>query len=437
MLARLFAGILLAVVGCAPPPEPPVDATPAADAPCAAHGVLGAVCPKCNPALAAVFQAKGDWCGEHGFPESFCPICHPERGGQPAADVSDDGVPAHGTKIRFRTLETARLAGIETVVAAEALRGETVTAVARLVYDAANVAWASAPVPGVVSEIHADVGEAVTRGNSLALIQSAEVGVNRSQAEAARSRVAFAEVSLARRRDLLAAGVTSQVEFEEAEQALTLAQAELAAAESPLRLAGSGNATTMSLLAPLSGEVTRRDVSLGMGVEAGAHLFEIVEASVLWAELDVAEVDLERIAVGSTVALTFGTRVVEGTVAYVAPTLSVTTRTAMARVPINNADRRLRANMYGTARIAGSGATLSVTVPASAVQRVGGVDLAFVRLSEDQFELRRLVVRSNDGLEATLASGVNAGETVVTAGSFMLKTETLKDRIGAGCCDVE
>ena len=78
-----------------------------------------------------------------------------------------------------------------------------------------------------------------------------------------------------------------------------------------------------------------------------------------------------------------------------------------------------------------------LTVPASAVQRVGGVDLAFVRLSEDQFELRRLVVRSNDGLEATLASGVNAGETVVTAGSFMLKTETLKDRIGAGCCDVE
>src|SRR5213594_2796022 len=50
-------------------------------------GVLEAVCTKCNPALIAVFKAKGDWCEEHGFPESFCPICHPERGGRPGWDI--------------------------------------------------------------------------------------------------------------------------------------------------------------------------------------------------------------------------------------------------------------------------------------------------------------------------------------------------------------
>src|SRR5213594_3526518 len=55
---------------------------------CKEHGVLEAVCTKCNPALIAVFKAKGDWCEEHGFPESFCPICHPERGGRPASDIS-------------------------------------------------------------------------------------------------------------------------------------------------------------------------------------------------------------------------------------------------------------------------------------------------------------------------------------------------------------
>lgn len=41
------------------------------------HGLPPALCTKCNPGLAAVFQAKGDWCSEHGFPESFCPICKP------------------------------------------------------------------------------------------------------------------------------------------------------------------------------------------------------------------------------------------------------------------------------------------------------------------------------------------------------------------------
>ena len=45
---------------------------------CSEHGVAEAVCTKCNPKLAAIFQEKGDWCAEHGFPESFCPICRPE-----------------------------------------------------------------------------------------------------------------------------------------------------------------------------------------------------------------------------------------------------------------------------------------------------------------------------------------------------------------------
>jgi hypothetical protein len=42
------------------------------------HGVQKSLCTRCNPKLAAVFKAKGDWCGEHARPESQCAICHPE-----------------------------------------------------------------------------------------------------------------------------------------------------------------------------------------------------------------------------------------------------------------------------------------------------------------------------------------------------------------------
>ena len=57
-----------------------------AESMCKEHGVLEAICTKCNPKLIPVFQAKGDWCPEHGFPESICPICHPERGGKRPRD---------------------------------------------------------------------------------------------------------------------------------------------------------------------------------------------------------------------------------------------------------------------------------------------------------------------------------------------------------------
>jgi len=42
------------------------------------HGVQKALCPRCNPKLAAVYKAKGDWCSEHERPESQCVLCHPE-----------------------------------------------------------------------------------------------------------------------------------------------------------------------------------------------------------------------------------------------------------------------------------------------------------------------------------------------------------------------
>jgi hypothetical protein len=42
------------------------------------HGVQRSVCARCNPKLAAVFKAKGDWCAEHERPESQCVLCHPE-----------------------------------------------------------------------------------------------------------------------------------------------------------------------------------------------------------------------------------------------------------------------------------------------------------------------------------------------------------------------
>jgi hypothetical protein len=45
---------------------------------CEAHGVAKNLCARCNPKLAAVFKAKGDWCQEHDRPESQCVICHPE-----------------------------------------------------------------------------------------------------------------------------------------------------------------------------------------------------------------------------------------------------------------------------------------------------------------------------------------------------------------------
>jgi cobalt-zinc-cadmium efflux system membrane fusion protein len=65
------------------------------------------------------------------------------------------------------------------------------------------------------------------------------------------------------------------------------------------------------------------------------------------------------------------------------------------------------------------------------------VALVFVRQSADTFVGRRVRVVARSGGTVRVSGAIKAGDLVVTTGSFLLKTETLKDSIGAGCCDVE
>lgn len=447
-LVRLGIVAAVAVVALAcgdgePPAASAGAGQPAADgAFCDEHGVLEAVCTKCNPALIPVFQAKGDWCEEHGFPESFCPICHPERGGKPAADVGGDGAPADGTKVRFRTKEAATLAGIEVVEATERPGGARLEAVATVTYDATRHAEVNARAPGVVKALRVDVGAMVAAGAPLATVESAAVGADRSRLRAAETRVEVAKLEYDRETSLRDKGIASDKAVLAARREWEDAKAERAAARAALGMVGTGDgdAGGYVLRAPLAGTVTERNATVGHMVAVDEVLFEIVDTRTMWVEIDLPEDQLALVSAGQRAVIVLDAmpqREWTGAIDYIAPAVDPRTRTAKARVALDNPEGRLRANMYGRALIELADAKPTVMVPREAVQRAGGATLVFVRLSHDVFEARRVRVGLTEGDRVEILEGVAPGEPVATRGSFLLKTETLKGSIGAGCCDVE
>jgi cobalt-zinc-cadmium efflux system membrane fusion protein len=442
LLLTLFAIGFLACAEREPAPAERAEAAASSDRLCAEHGVLEAVCTKCNPKLAPVFQAKGDWCDEHGFPESFCPICHPERGGRPAANVgSNDEPPADRLKVRLASPKTFEIAGIDTE------KGRPITGIdgfivpARLVYDAGRRAEINARSAGVVREVLVDVGSRVREGAPLVVLDSPEVGADRSRLNAARANVDVAKAQLDRVRALFAEGIAPQREVQIAESELAAARAEVQALEAAGGVVGLGEASgRYTLRAPLAGVVVRRAATIGRQVDPEEVLLEIVDASILWAELDVPEPRLGEIAVGREATLTFDAlpgRSFRGSIVSIAPEVDPHTRTATVRVRLVNKDGVLRANMYGRARIQTGGAAAGVEVPRAALQRANGADVVFVRLTDTLYETRRVEtgMRTDGWVEIT--RGIAPGEDVVTVGSFLLKTETLKGSIGAGCCEVK
>ena len=412
-----------------------------ADAFCSEHGVAQAVCTRCNPRLIPIFQAKGDWCAEHGFPESFCPTCHPELGGRPAADLAA-GPPATGLLVELASPETARRAGIETALARADEAPEELAVSGTMAYDGTRRAEVNARARGVVREILVEVGQEVEAGAPLVRIESAEIGAEQSRLLAASSRVEVARAGHERVKALFDKGMAAQKDLLEAQLELDAALAERAAVQAALGIVGvdAEGGSSFTVAAPLAGTCIQRQATIGRMVDAEEILCELVDTRTMWAELDVPERDLARVRPGQDVVVTadaLGDQEFKGSIDYVAPEIDRHTRTAKVRVKLQNPRGELRANLFIRARIALGPKEARVLVPRSALQRAEGVELVFVELAPGTYETRRVRSISAPGELVALAHGVEPGERVVSVGSFLLKTETLKGEIGAGCCAVE
>jgi cobalt-zinc-cadmium efflux system membrane fusion protein len=401
---------------------------------------LEAVCTKCNPKLIPVFKAKNDWCAEHDFPESFCPICHPEMHGRPAMDVAVDEAPADGLRIKFATKEVAKQIGLETTEAVSSDEARVVTATATIVADASKTALVNARASGIIRSFKADLGTKVARGSALAVIESPNVAANRADLLSAQARVESRQAAYEREKNLQEKGISAMKDVEAAKQELEEAKAELAAAQAAVGLVGQGEgaAGTYTLTSPIQGTVTGRHFTVGTLVDPEETIFEVMDTSSLWAEIDIPEAHAGEISVGQNVTIEVdGTPPLtyEAKIQYVAPQVDPHTRTVRAAVP--NKDGRLRANTYARARFSHSYPKGAVLVPRAAVQDAKGVQLAFVPVAVDEYETRRIRAAALNDQVVAVTSGLAAGEFVVTTGSFLLKTETLKGGIGAGCCEVE
>jgi len=407
---------------------------------CEEHGVLMAICTKHNPKLVPVFKAKGDYCEEHGFPMSVCPVHHPERGGRPATNVSKDKAPADGTKVRLKGQETARFAGIKMVAAENRPGGARLEALASVTYDATKWAQLNARAAGVVRSVKVDIGATVAKGTPIAVIESATVGADRSRLQAATARVTYADDNVKRQQQLYDQRIASQRDVLVAQQELSQARAELSALGAAVGVVGpSAGGNSYVLAAPIAGVVTKRNVTIGQSVEANSEvLFEVVDTSSMRAEIEIPETELYRVRLGQQVIITVDAlpgSEFPGVIDFIAPEVTRETRTTKARATLTNPEGTLRANMFGRAMISLGQTEATVLVPRAAVQRVADVDMVFVLTAPGEYEVRRVKTGAREGDSVEITSGLKPSEQVVTEGSFLLKTETIKGSIGAGCCE--
>ena len=190
----------------------------------------------------------------------------------------------------------------------------------------------------------------------------------------------------------------------------------------------------LTLVSPISGVVTAKNVVQGSKIAAGDTPFEITDLSQVWVLADAHESDLPRVRLGTPVSLTLEAipnHTFTGKVSFIEPVLDPKTRTAKVRLAFANPRGELRPEMFGEV-VFHTRPHVGLRVPADAIIDSGDRKVVFVATGEGRFSPREVVAGDSAGDVVELLSGVRAGERVVERASFLVDSESrLKAALGA------
>jgi cobalt-zinc-cadmium efflux system membrane fusion protein len=383
-------------------------------------------------------------------------------------------------KLEALTLNEAqiRAAGIVMATAGPAQIATILTLPGEIRFNEDRTAHVVPKLAGVVTAVHAELGQTVQRGQLLAVLASSALSEQRSELLSAQRRLALASTTLERERKLWQDKISAEQDYLQARQAMSEADIAVQNARQKLRVLGASavagarplsadgispgaQLSQLELRAPFAGVVMEKHLALGEAVKEDANVFTIADLSTVWADFAVPPQDLTRVRVGETavVRATALNAQVNGKISYVGALLGEQTRTAKARVVLANpkgawrpglfvdvdvnvtanANANANANVTATATAtatttaaaeeaaAGSdGAALSVTVLADAVQTVDGKPSIFVRTAQG-FQVQPVTLGRSDGKLTEVLQGLPAGARYAAANSYLLKAELGKD----------
>lgn len=298
----------------------------------------------------------------------------------------------------------------------------------RLTWDEDRTARVFTPFAGRVQSMVARAGDEVRANQPLAWVASPELGQAQSDARKSEQDYALAAKSLARVDELHTAGVAPLKDLQAAQADLARTAAERTRTVQRLKLYGAtdGVDQRLALRSPVSGVVVERNLNPGQELrtdQGDKALFVVSDPTRLWFTLDVPEIDVRAVHPGDSVQIgcaALGEEKVAGKIVHVADGLDPQSRTIKVRGAINNAERKLKAEMFITAELAlPSGGGL--VVPTKAVYLRGDQHFVFIDAGGGKFVRRAVRLGPASQSQQVILEGVAGTDKVVTDGSLLLQ----------------
>lgn len=304
-------------------------------------------------------------------------------------------------------------------------QGSTLRLPGRLVWNEDHTVRIVPQVGGRIQKINVEIGSEINVGQILATLSSPDFGQAQADARKAQADQQLAKQALERQRELHAAGVVADKDWQQTQAEAVRAQAE--ADRASRRLAGLGGASdgSYTLRSPLAGIVVERNLNPGLEFrpeQSSDPLFVVTDPTSLWLQLDASEADLAALKAGEKISLQvkqYPNERFAGVIRHIGDFVDPTTRTVRVRGEVPNPDRHLKGGMFATALI-DLPPTQALLVPVAAVFLVGEQRYLFVEEATGRYILRAIQAGPERDGRIEILSGIGEGEKVVIEGNLHL-----------------
>jgi len=375
---------------------------------------------------------------EHEVPILQCDACRYEVGAvKVAGDLLKDGL-------------------VRSAVVSQTVRQGGISLTGEVAFDEGRIVHVSPRINGVARDVFAKLGDRLTAGAALLEVDSLELDNLRSRYLQAIADLELAEMEYRREQALHEKRVSSTRELLQAEAAFKEAGIAVKSAAEQLRLLGfkaddlrhlsigaQGDNGRMVMRSPMTGTVVAKHVVVGERISPGGEIMTIADLSTVWIWADVYERDLAPLLQASPAGTlhadvrvaAFPGREFPGEVDYIGATMEETTRTVKVRITALNPDNMLRPGMFADISIHVNDDSPVLLVPEEAIAADGDDRFVFVRSGNSMFIRRDVQTGATTAGRTEVSGGLQPGEEIATHGVFLLKSDILREKMGAGCAD--
>ncbi len=189
--------------------------------------------------------------------------------------------------------------------------------------------------------------------------------------------------------------------------------------------------TPYNVTALMDGTVIDKEIAVGEVHQGDFPAFTIADLDKVWVNLNIYQMHFSEIVVGQQAAITsdHGISYVDGEISYVSPVVDEHTRTATARVVLDNRAGKWRPGMLVEGRITTDSQSAGIVVPKTAIFQMDEVDVVFI-LTDEGFRAQPVRVGRVNHSNAAIADGLAPGQVYAANGAFTIKAEIQKGSFG-------